>query len=101
MSVIAIVAIVVAALIISVLGAFYVRRRAKRREVLRERLASDAAGHRQEADAHAARAQELGPEAEALRREATAHAAAAKNEAARAEELGARATQTKIGRAHV
>ena len=75
--------------------AVYVRRRGEQRQVLRERLASEAAGHRQEADAHATKAQELGPEAEALRREATEHAVSAEREAARAEELGTRATQAE------
>ena len=75
MSVIVIIAIVVAALIVLAFVAVYVRRRGEQRQVLRKRLASEAAGHRQEADAHATRAQELGPEAEALRREATEAAA--------------------------
>ena len=83
MSVIAIIAIVVAALIILALVAVYVRRRAERRQILRQRLASEATGHRQEADAHATRAQELGPEASALRRGATEQAAFAEREAAR------------------
>jgi flagellar biosynthesis/type III secretory pathway M-ring protein FliF/YscJ len=75
MSVVVIIAIVVAALIVLAFVAVYVRRRGEQRQVLRKRLASEATGHRQEADAHATRAQELGPEAEALRREATKAAA--------------------------
>jgi FtsZ-interacting cell division protein ZipA len=78
MSVIVIIAIVVAALIVLALVAVYVRRRGEQRQVLRKRLASAATGHRQEADAHATRAQELGTEADALRREATESAAAAR-----------------------
>ena len=53
MSVIVIIAIVVAALIGLAFVAVYVRRRGEQRQVLRERRASEAAGHRQEADAHA------------------------------------------------
>ena len=94
MSVIVIIAIVVAAIVLA-LVAVYVRRRGEQRRVLRERRVSEAAGHRQEADAHATRAQELGPEAEALRRGAPEHAASAEKEAARAEELGTRATQAE------
>jgi hypothetical protein len=66
MSVIAIIAIVVAVLVVLALVGVYVRRRVEQRRVLRERLASEAIGHRQEADAHATRAQELGPEASSL-----------------------------------
>jgi type II secretory pathway pseudopilin PulG len=54
MSAIVIIAIVVAALIILALVAVYFRRRVERRQVLHARLASEATGHRQEADAHAA-----------------------------------------------
>lgn len=54
-----------------------------------------ATGHRQEADALAARAQELGPEAEVLRGKATEAAASAELEVARAKELDARATQAE------
>jgi len=90
-----IIAIVVGALIVLALVAMFITRRRKQTELLRERQASEAAGHRQEADAHAAKAQELAPEAEALRREATEHAALAEEEAARAEELDKRATQVE------
>jgi flagellar biosynthesis/type III secretory pathway M-ring protein FliF/YscJ len=95
MSTIVIIAIVVAVVIVLALVPVYVRRRAERRRVLRERLASEATGHRQEADAHASRAQELGPEADALRRVATEQGARAEREAARAGELGARAAQVE------
>ena len=95
MSAIVIIAIIVAALTVLAFGAVYVRRRGEQRQVLRERRASEAAGHRQEADAHATRAQELGPEAEVLRREANEAAASAAKEAARAEELDRRATQAE------
>ena len=95
MSAIVIIVIVVVALLVLALVAVSIARRAKQTELLRERKASEAAGHRQEADAHAARAQELAPKAEALRREATEHAALAKEEAARAEELDTRATKAE------
>jgi hypothetical protein len=51
--------------------------------------------HRQEADAHATRAQELGPEADALRRAAAEKAAVAEQEAASAEALAKRATKAE------
>ncbi len=95
MSAIVIIAIVVAALIVLALVTVNVRRRVEQRQLLRARLASEATGHRQEADAHATRAQELGPEANALRQEATAQAASAEREATRANELGARARQAE------
>ena len=53
MSVIVVIVIVVAVLVVLALGGAYVRRRAEQRRVLRERLASEAVAHRQEADAHA------------------------------------------------
>ena len=58
MSAVVIIAIVVAALIALALVVVYVRRRVEQRQVLRKRLASEATGHRQEADAHATKAQE-------------------------------------------
>ncbi|HYN21274.1 MAG TPA: hypothetical protein VE078_09970, partial [Thermoanaerobaculia bacterium] len=84
MSAIVIIAIVVAVLLVLALVAVFAARRTRHTELLRERQASEAAGHRQEADAHAAKAQQLAPQAEALRREATEHAALASEEAARA-----------------
>jgi len=60
------IAIVVVVLIVAALVAVYVRRRGEQRQVVREQMASDATGHRQEADAHASKAQDLAPGAEAL-----------------------------------
>ena len=60
MSAIAIIAIVVVALIVLALAAVFIARRGKQRALLRERQASEAAGHRQEADAHAAKASRVG-----------------------------------------
>jgi uncharacterized membrane-anchored protein YhcB (DUF1043 family) len=88
MSVIAIVLIAIAVCgLVAVLG-LEGRRRAARKQMRRERLSSVVGGHRQEAEAHAARAAELRPEAQAHREEAARHLA-------EAEQLDERAERSK------
>lgn len=84
--VVAVVALVAVSLLLG-------KRRAARKEEARARLGRDAEGHRQEAGAHAARAQDLGPEIEAERRAADEHEAIAREHAAKAEEHGSKADE--------
>jgi uncharacterized protein HemX len=66
----------------------YGRRRAVDQRRERQRLETEIGGHRQEASAHASRANELRPQAQAHRDEAARHLA-------EAEELEARVTRSK------
>jgi len=67
-STVIIVLAVVGGLILLALAGLVGSRLKQSRERRRARLSSEAAGHRQEAEAHAAKAQELGPKAEVLTR---------------------------------
>ena len=58
----AIVAIVVAAIVVIVVVALLVRRAQARRRLRQERLSEQVGGHRQEAELHAGKAQELAAE---------------------------------------
>jgi hypothetical protein len=74
MTIVVIALIAVAAVCGIMLAAgFQLRERRARKEMLRERVASEVTGHRQEADAHTSRAAELGPQAEVHREQAAAH----------------------------
>jgi hypothetical protein len=75
----------VAVCVVVLFAGLRLRERRARKEILRERLASDVDGHRQEADAHASRASELGPQAEANREEAARLTAKAEDLEARAQ----------------
>jgi uncharacterized membrane-anchored protein YhcB (DUF1043 family) len=78
MTVFLIVVIAVAAVAaIAIAASFRLRQRRAQKEMLRERISSDVAGHRQEAEAHSSRAADLGPQAEAHREEAAQHLAKA------------------------
>jgi NADH:ubiquinone oxidoreductase subunit 3 (subunit A) len=71
-AVLVILIIVLAALAIALIALFLLptlRRRQLQAKRQRERLAEHAAGHRQEAGAHTARADELAPKAQTQRRE--------------------------------
>ena len=70
MSVIAIVLIALAACTLLVVGGLELQRRRARREMRRERLAGEVDGHRQEAEAHSSRADEMVAQARATRDEA-------------------------------
>ena len=80
--IIIIIVVAVAALAILTVA---LRRRSEQRRQRRERLASEAAGHRQEADAHASKAQEVKREAETQRRSAAEHEALAEDHRTEAE----------------
>ncbi len=97
-STVIIVLAVVGGLILLALAGLAVSRLRKSRERRRARMSSDAAGHRQEAEAHVARAQDLAPKVEVLREEAhqesalaDKHADLARGHAARADDLGEQA----------
>ncbi|MGH2991353.1 MAG: hypothetical protein ACRDMA_16130 [Solirubrobacterales bacterium] len=77
--------IIIVAVLIVLVAVFAYRRIAARREATRERLAADARGHRQEADAHASKAQELSGAQDAHAREAEEHERLAERHAAEAE----------------
>jgi hypothetical protein len=109
MSTIVVIAIIAAALVLGVFLFVALRRYLAERNRRRERLAADAAGHRQEADANAAIAERLNQQAERLRTgaeqhrgeaerhriEAERHAELAERHAAEAEEESVEAEQAK------
>lgn len=88
-----IISIVVVALVVISIVAAVLRRRAEQRQLERERLAGQASGHRQEADAHVAKARELDHEAAQERQLQSHHAELAERHAAKADEHAERADQ--------
>src|SRR6185437_10721878 len=88
MSGLAIVVILIAIGVIAAVGlVFYGRKQGAEKRRRRARLETEIGGHRQEASAHASRAEELRPQAQAHRDEAARHLA-------EAEQLEAQATRS-------
>jgi hypothetical protein len=94
MSTIVVIAIIVVAVILVVAVALALRRRAEERRRQRERVANEAAGHRQEAEAHASKARELNTDVERHQRAAREHEGAAERHAREAERHAAEAGET-------
>jgi FtsZ-interacting cell division protein ZipA len=100
-TVLVVVIVVLAALALLVLGFVMARKERARRELKRERLSEQVGGHRQEAEAHGSRVEELSSEMQAKRTEASEqedlaerHARLAEEHRGRAGELAEESEQT-------
>ena len=94
MSTIAVIAIVAAAIVLAVFLFVALRRWSESRAAIKERHAQEAAGHRQQADAHTSKARELGGELDHHRAQAERQHAEAERHRAEAER------QAELAEAH-
>jgi FtsZ-interacting cell division protein ZipA len=93
MSTALIIVIAIAAIIVIALVATMLRRNAAEREIEHNRLSGEALAHRDQADSNVAKARERGREAEEHRRQAEEHAVRAEEHAAAASEHAEQASQ--------